>query len=62
MEVTKGKEIQGIPWERLAISRENYRKVRVEQYKNYENIPNSGKAAAKVCLVKIPASYDIFSV
>ncbi|VAI48825.1 unnamed protein product [Triticum turgidum subsp. durum] len=45
----KGKDIQGIPWERLAITRENYRQTRLEQYKNYENIPNSGEAAAKEC-------------
>jgi hypothetical protein len=47
----KGKDIQGIPWERLAITREKYRQTRLEQYKNYENIPNSGEAAAKVCFV-----------
>ncbi|KAG8072175.1 hypothetical protein GUJ93_ZPchr0006g41815 [Zizania palustris] len=45
----KGKDIQGIPWERLAITRDKYRQTRLEQYKNYENIPNSGEAAAKEC-------------
>ncbi|KAM0863451.1 hypothetical protein ACQ4PT_044585 [Festuca glaucescens] len=47
VDATKGKEIQGIPWEKLAITREKYRQARIEQYKNYENIPNSGEAAAK---------------
>ncbi|KAA3480280.1 putative WD repeat-containing protein C2A9.03-like [Gossypium australe] len=43
----KGKDIQGIPWERLNITREDYRLTRLEQYKNYENIPASGDAVDK---------------
>jgi hypothetical protein len=43
----RGKDIQGIPWERLSISREKYRQTRLEQYKNYENIPDSGEASEK---------------
>jgi hypothetical protein len=43
-----GQDIQGIPWERLNITREKYRLTRLEQYKNYENIPLSGKAVDKV--------------
>ncbi|XP_044952671.1 uncharacterized WD repeat-containing protein C2A9.03-like isoform X1 [Hordeum vulgare subsp. vulgare] len=42
-------DIQGIQWERLAITRENYREIRLQQYKNYKNIPNSGEAAAEEC-------------
>lgn len=45
----RGKDIQGIPWERLSITREKYRQTRIEQYKNYENIPNSGEASEKEC-------------
>ncbi|CAK9141632.1 unnamed protein product [Ilex paraguariensis] len=45
----KGKDIQGIPWERLNITRESYRLTRVEQYRNYENIPLSGEAVDKEC-------------
>lgn len=44
----KGLDIQGIPWDRLNISREKYRLTRLEQYKNYENIPSSGAAVDKV--------------
>ena len=44
----RGKDIQGIPWERLSISREKYRQTRVEQYKNYENVPQSGQGSEKV--------------
>ncbi|KAA8527301.1 hypothetical protein F0562_034602 [Nyssa sinensis] len=45
----KGKDIQGIPWERLNITREIYRTTRLEQYRNYENIPSSGEAVDKEC-------------
>lgn len=44
----KGKDIQGIPWDRLNITREKYRLTRLEQYRNYENIPASGEAVDKV--------------
>ncbi|XP_010542488.1 PREDICTED: uncharacterized WD repeat-containing protein C2A9.03-like [Tarenaya hassleriana] len=47
----KGKDIQGIPWERLSITREKYRQTRLEQYKNYENVPNSGESSGKDCKV-----------
>ncbi|KAB1226578.1 putative WD repeat-containing protein C2A9.03 [Morella rubra] len=44
-------DIQGIPWERLRITREKYRQTRLEQYRNYENIPHSGEVSAKDCKV-----------
>ncbi|ESQ29898.1 hypothetical protein EUTSA_v10011474mg [Eutrema salsugineum] len=47
----KGKDIQGIPWDRLSITREKYRQTRLEQYKNYENVPNSGESSGKDCMV-----------
>lgn len=43
----RGKDVQGIPWERLRITREQYRKTRLEQYKNYENVPQSGESSEK---------------
>uniref|UniRef100_A0A2P2LD51 WD-40 repeat family protein n=3 Tax=Rhizophora mucronata TaxID=61149 RepID=A0A2P2LD51_RHIMU len=45
----RGKDIQGIPWDRLSITREKYRQTRLEQYKNYENIPYSGEDSGKDC-------------
>ncbi|KAL3503692.1 hypothetical protein ACH5RR_038141 [Cinchona calisaya] len=45
----RGKDIQGIPWEMLSLTREKYRQTRLEQYKNYENIPLSGEASEKDC-------------
>lgn len=44
----RGKDIQGIPWDRLSITRDKYRQTRLEQYKNYENIPQSGEGSEKV--------------
>lgn len=43
-----GKDIQGIPWETLNITRDFYRLTRLQQYKNFENIPSSGEAVDKV--------------
>lgn len=44
----KGQDIQGIPWN-ITVTRDKYRKTRLEQYKNYENVPNSGEVSAKGC-------------
>ncbi|MCL7042577.1 hypothetical protein MKW94_024505 [Papaver nudicaule] len=56
----KGKDRQGIPWERLNITRDKYRKTRIEQYKNYENIPSSGELIDKQCkdIEKGPDYYE----
>ncbi|KAK4373867.1 hypothetical protein RND71_004544 [Anisodus tanguticus] len=58
----KGKDIQGIPWERLNITRQSYRLTRLEQYRNYENIPFSGEAVDKECkqVKKGGNYYDFF--
>ncbi|KAJ8539757.1 hypothetical protein K7X08_014009 [Anisodus acutangulus] len=58
----KGKDIQGIPWERLNITRKSYRLTRLEQYRNYENIPLSGEAVDKECkqVKKGGNYYDFF--
>lgn len=34
----RGRDIQGIPWDRLNFTREKYRVTRLEQYRNYENV------------------------
>ncbi|KAF3622403.1 putative actin-related protein 8-like isoform X1 [Capsicum annuum] len=48
-EARSGKDIQGIPWERLPSIREEYRQTRLEHYKNYESIPQSGETSVKEC-------------
>ncbi|QHO49537.1 Gamma-tubulin complex component [Arachis hypogaea] len=58
----KKKDIQGIQWDRLNISRDSCRVTRLEQYKNYENIPTSGDAINEDCKrsVKGGKYYDFF--
>jgi hypothetical protein len=47
MDFKKGKDIQGIPWEIMGITRDAYRQRRLEHYDNFENIPNSGITSEK---------------
>ncbi|CAJ1974129.1 unnamed protein product [Sphenostylis stenocarpa] len=49
-EARNGKDIQGIPWERLNYSRDKYRETRLKQYKNYENLSRSRLHLHKECL------------
>ncbi|VFQ85086.1 unnamed protein product [Cuscuta campestris] len=47
MEVRNGKDIQGIPWERYNVTRDNYREVRLQQYENYESLSRSREELKK---------------
>ncbi|KAL6969100.1 hypothetical protein U1Q18_042992 [Sarracenia purpurea var. burkii] len=49
LEARNGKDIQGIPWERLNFSRDKYRETRLKQYKNYENLSRSRQELEKEC-------------
>ncbi|KAH7281703.1 hypothetical protein KP509_36G059300 [Ceratopteris richardii] len=46
----RGKDIQGIPWDRLRFTREEYRENRLQQYKNYENLNVPHEYLEKECL------------
>ncbi|GJN29525.1 hypothetical protein PR202_gb17753 [Eleusine coracana subsp. coracana] len=60
-EARAGKDIQGIPWERLNITRQDYRKARLEQYKNYENFPQSGELMDKLRnLLWATSKHDVY--
>lgn len=48
VQARNGKDIQGIPWERLNITRDKYRLTRIQQYKNYVNVPEPVIVADKV--------------
>lgn len=37
-QVARGRDIQGIPWDRLQWTRDKYRALRLQQYKNYQNL------------------------
>lgn len=52
MEARNGKDIQGIPWERLNFSRDNYRETRLNQYINYESLSLPRGDLEKVLLDK----------
>ncbi|GAB4861198.1 hypothetical protein Ancab_036357 [Ancistrocladus abbreviatus] len=54
LEARNGKDIQGIPWERLNFTRDKYRETRLKQYKNYENLPSSREE-----LEKDPHLFDV---
>ncbi|KAL2483782.1 Transducin/WD40 repeat-like superfamily protein [Forsythia ovata] len=60
-QVRSGRDIQGIPWGSLGIMRKRYRKTRLEQYRNYENKPQSGEGLEKECkITKKGSSYYEF--
>ncbi|KAL5190526.1 putative WD repeat-containing protein [Glycine soja] len=61
-EARNGKDIQGIPWERLNYSRDKYRETRLKQYKNYQNFSRSRHDLRKECLEvqKGETFYDFF--
>ncbi|KAJ0087095.1 hypothetical protein Patl1_08498 [Pistacia atlantica] len=50
LEARNGKDIQGIPWERMNFSRDRYRETRLKQYKNYENLSRPREELQKECL------------
>ncbi|ESR47259.1 WD REPEATS REGION domain-containing protein [Citrus sinensis] len=50
LEARNGKDIQGIPWERLNFTRDKYRETRLKQYKNYENLSRPREEIEKDCL------------
>ncbi|XP_044964839.1 uncharacterized WD repeat-containing protein C2A9.03-like isoform X2 [Hordeum vulgare subsp. vulgare] len=49
LEYRNGKDMQGIPWERLKYSRDQYRKMRLKHYKNYENLARSHQGFDTEC-------------
>ncbi|KAG5541703.1 hypothetical protein RHGRI_021510 [Rhododendron griersonianum] len=49
LEARNGRDIQGIPWERLNFNRDRYRETRLKLYKNYENLSRSPEELIKEC-------------
>ncbi|XP_024386756.1 uncharacterized WD repeat-containing protein C2A9.03 isoform X2 [Physcomitrium patens] len=47
----RGKDIQGIPWDGLLFTREQYRETRLQQYKNYLNLQLPHDDLEKECKV-----------
>lgn len=49
VQARRGKDIQGIPWDRLNYAREKYRETRLKQYKNFESLPRPCHDLDKEC-------------
>ncbi|KAL6594030.1 hypothetical protein ACP70R_048931 [Stipagrostis hirtigluma subsp. patula] len=45
----EGKDMQGIPWERLNYNRDQYREMRLKQYKNYQSLNRSRSGLEQEC-------------
>jgi len=63
LEFREGKDMQGIPWERLNYTRDQYRQMRLKQYKNYESLPRPPNGTEKECprVERRDAFYDFHS-
>ncbi|KAL8167081.1 hypothetical protein V2J09_008580 [Rumex salicifolius] len=60
VEVRNGKDIQGIPWERMNYTRDKYRETRLQQYKNYESLSSSREDLEKDCK-KVENNYTFYN-
>ena len=60
LEARNGKDMQGIPWERLNVTRDKYRGSRLKQFKNYENLSLPRFELDKVCSQEFLASLYCF--
>ncbi|KAK6143642.1 hypothetical protein DH2020_023990 [Rehmannia glutinosa] len=61
LEARNGKDIQGIPWEKLNFTREKYRESRLKQYKNYENLSGSRQDLQKLRnLLWATSKHDVY--
>lgn len=49
VQARRGKDIQGIPWDRLNYARAKYRETRLQQYKNFESVPRPCHDVDKEC-------------
>ena len=48
-QASRGRDIQGIPWDRLQFTRERYREKRVAEYKNYANVDFDHSILDRIC-------------
>mmetsp|Transcript_9875 Transcript_9875/g.25381 ORF Transcript_9875/g.25381 Transcript_9875/m.25381 type:complete len:661 (-) Transcript_9875:603-2585(-) len=64
-QAAQGRDVQGIPWERLQFSRDHYRKTRIISYRNYVNVvpedPVEFRLEYRPELLKLctPVAYDV---
>jgi hypothetical protein len=48
LDFKEGKDMQGIPWERLNYTRDQYRQMRLKEYKSYKNLTRSRSGLEQV--------------
>lgn len=48
LDFKEGKDMQGIPWEGLNYTREQYRQMRLKEYKSYQSLTRSRSGLAQV--------------
>ena len=48
LDYKEGKDMQGIPWERLNYTRDQYRQMRLKEYKSYKNLTRSRSGLEQV--------------
>ncbi|XP_010257574.1 PREDICTED: uncharacterized protein LOC104597624 [Nelumbo nucifera] len=58
LEARSGKDIQGIPWERMNFTRDKYRETRLKQCKNFESLSHPRKEIAKKTKLWIDFAVD----
>ncbi|TVU46793.1 hypothetical protein EJB05_06356, partial [Eragrostis curvula] len=59
----EGKDMQGIPWERLNYNRDQYRDMRLKQYKNYESLARSRSGLEQLRnLLSATSKHDVYMV
>ena len=47
-DVANGKDVQGIPWEKMLFPRDQYRDMKTKSYKNYQNLSYAREDALQV--------------
>jgi hypothetical protein len=47
-DVAAGKDMQGIPWEKMLFSRDKYREMKMKNYRNYQNLSYAREDALQV--------------
>uniref|UniRef100_A0A0D9X7Q6 Uncharacterized protein n=1 Tax=Leersia perrieri TaxID=77586 RepID=A0A0D9X7Q6_9ORYZ len=48
-DVMEGKDMQGIPWEKIVFRRDQYREMKMKNYRNYQNLSYAREDALKDC-------------
>ena len=70
-DVAAGKDMQGIPWEKMLFGRDQYREMKMKNYRNYQNLSYAREDALQVltkhlsvlyfpdqCLTKITVDFN----